>query len=86
MGGHRLPWDLLKANERGLETVECEVAGEVHADAKFRGDVVVAIALGRPVSVVDLRPTTGLVLVSVYLLSLGGAFRRGRRGRPPDAP
>jgi bifunctional UDP-N-acetylglucosamine pyrophosphorylase/glucosamine-1-phosphate N-acetyltransferase len=35
------PWDLLEANERALETVEREVAGEVHADATLRGDVVV---------------------------------------------
>jgi dTDP-glucose pyrophosphorylase len=27
------PWDLLEANERALETVEREVAGEVHPDA-----------------------------------------------------
>jgi hypothetical protein len=42
--------------------------------------VVVAIALGLLVSVVGLRPTTGLVLVSIYLVSVTGvqAFRSVR--------
>ena len=35
------PWDLLAANERALSAVERDVAGQVHADATLRGDVVV---------------------------------------------
>jgi hypothetical protein len=45
--------------------------------------VVVAIALGVLVSVVGLQPTTVLVLISIYLVSVTSlwVYRRGRRGQ-----
>jgi hypothetical protein len=45
--------------------------------------VVVAIALGALISVVGLQPTTVLVLISIYLVSVTGlwVYRRGRRGQ-----
>jgi hypothetical protein len=45
--------------------------------------VVIAIALGVLISVVGLQPTTVLVLISIYLVSVTGlwVYRRGRRGQ-----
>jgi hypothetical protein len=45
--------------------------------------VVVAIALGALVSVVGLQPTTVLVPISIYLVSVTSLwiYRKGRRGR-----
>ncbi len=50
--------------------------------------VVVAIALGVLISVVGLQPTTVLVLISIYLVSVMSlwVYRRGKRGQRSPNP